>query len=966
MADIRGSTQADILVGTAQEDTISGFEQNDILYGLGGNDLLDGGAGDDTLVGGDGLDRLVGGAGNDTYYVSAGDGITETANNGFDRAFASGNFTLNQDADVQLLGYAAAPTTTDGILPAQSTTANVDIQLTGNNVAQRIEGAGGADVITAGRNSNALLSDSLAGFGGNDIYVVRNVADLIGDGGFTVDANGLVTGQTAGTSTNDIAYVSAGDLLAQGQAVATYTLNENSGIEVLSAQSQQGTELLSLTGSTSAETIIGNLGNNTLNGGGGVDTLIGLDGNDNYVVTSGTEVIVDTSGVDTITFATGAGALTSYNLGTSAANSANADVAIERIVLTDTTNNVVGNNAAQTLDASGLAAGIAATLNGGGGMDTLIGHAGNDTFIVNMDGETVTETSTASTADVLLYNGTSGGFNLTAGTRIETMAVANASGTRLASNGGTAGFYLVGSDISQSIFGAGGNDILDGDRGATTNSDTMYGGAGNDIYRVYAQSDVASEAQFDATGTLAGVAATRVDATGTDTIFTSADYSLAANATAAGVDAIENLTVANASATTGYVLTGSGIANQIVGASGNDTIDGGAGADTMIGLGGSDRYTVDNANDVIVEAVGGGSDRINFANNSNFAYVLSETAEVETINLGNGANNTSSGVVNVTGNAFAQAINGTDAAETINGGGGADTLSGGGGIDTYTVSDSLATIIDNQGANIINYNGATGGINVGNQVTVGTINATGAAATGSGVYLVGNNQVQTINGGAGADTLNGLGGADVLNGGAGDDVYRVYGGETLNENPNAGIDTVYTSVNYTLGDNLENLVAATQADQTTLVLQGNSLNNAVSGSNGNNVLAGAGGNDLLTGLGGADTFHFAAVGVANADIIADFNSAQGDKISLDAGVFVGGANGTTGFGPTLDGTEFQTGSIASGTGPTILYDQATGRLFFDSDGAGANAAQLFATVNPGTVLSANDFVITPAGTIPTP
>ncbi len=46
---------------------------------------------------------------------------------------------------------------------------------------------------------------------------------------------------------------------------------------------------------------------------------------------------------------------------------------------------------------------------------------------------------------------------------------------------------------------------------------------------------------------------------------------------------------------------------------GNDTINGGAGADTMTGLGGNDTYTVNEAGDVVVEAVGGGKDTINIA-----------------------------------------------------------------------------------------------------------------------------------------------------------------------------------------------------------------------------------------------------------------------------------------------------------------------------------------------------------------
>ena len=245
-----------------------------------------------------------------------------------------------------------------------------------------------------------------------------------------------------------------------------------------------------------------------------------------------------------------------------------------------------------------------------------------------------------------------------------------------------------------------------------------------------------------------------------------------------------------------------------------------------------------------------------------------------------------------------------------------------------------------------------------------------------GVYLVGNNQVQTIIGGNGNDILNGNGGlnggnGDTLQGGAGNDTYRVFNsnfnntatasaaGDQIVEGANAGTDTVFTSANYVLSANVENLSASDALLVTNLTLVGNTLANSIAGSNGNNVLVGGQGQDYLTGLGGADKFHFAETGANNADTIADFNSAQGDKISLDAGVF-------TGFGPTVDGSEFQLGTIATGTQATILYDQATGRVFYDADGAGAGAAVLFAQLLPGTTLSASDFEIAAAGSIPTP
>ena len=90
-------------------------------------------------------------------------------------------------------------------------------------------------------------------------------------------------------------------------------------------------------------------------------------------------------------------------------------------------------------------------------------------------------------------------------------------------------------------------------------------------------------------------------------------------ALAAGQE-IENLT---ATVGTGLTLTGNEFANTITGGDGNDIIDGAAGADTMIGGLGDDTYTVDDAGDVVTEAVAEGTDTVNTAIN----YTLGANVE---------------------------------------------------------------------------------------------------------------------------------------------------------------------------------------------------------------------------------------------------------------------------------------------------------------------------------------------------
>jgi Ca2+-binding RTX toxin-like protein len=72
---IIGTAQDDLLHGTGRDDIVRGFGGNDLLDGQSGSDELDGGAGDDVLDGGRDWDKLAGGAGNDVYLFRRGGGM---------------------------------------------------------------------------------------------------------------------------------------------------------------------------------------------------------------------------------------------------------------------------------------------------------------------------------------------------------------------------------------------------------------------------------------------------------------------------------------------------------------------------------------------------------------------------------------------------------------------------------------------------------------------------------------------------------------------------------------------------------------------------------------------------------------------------------------------------------------------------------------------------------------------------
>ena len=122
--------------------------------------------------------------------------------------------------------------------------------------------------------------------------------------------------------------------------------------------------------------------------------------------------------------------------------------------------------------------------------------------------------------------------------------------------------------------------------------------------------------------------------------------------------------------------------------------------------------------------------------------------------------------------------------------------------------------------------------------------------------LRGNAGVDSLFGGGGNDILNGGAGVDYMRGGGGDDRYFVFSvGEDVREELDAGIDTVFAGISYTLEANFENLTLLTSSTvgaDNDINGTGNAANNVLTGNAGSNVLDGKAGNDLLNGLEGND------------------------------------------------------------------------------------------------------------------
>ncbi|TAL21754.1 MAG: calcium-binding protein, partial [Nitrospirae bacterium] len=172
-------------------------------------------------------------------------------------------------------------------------------------------------------------------------------------------------------------------------------------------------------------------------------------------------------------------------------------------------------------------------------------------------------------------------------------------------------------------------------------------------------------------------------------------------------------------------------------------------------------------------------------------------------------------------------------------------------------TDTVQASIDyTLGANLENLT-LTGAANIsgtGNDLAntlTGNSGANHLIGLGGNDRLTGNDSDDTLDGGDGNDTLNGGLGADLMTGGLGNDVYVVdNAGDRVTENADEGADTVQSSIDYTLGANLENL---TLTGTARLNGTGNDLANTLTGNSGANHLIGLGGNDRLTGNDSDDT-----------------------------------------------------------------------------------------------------------------
>jgi len=295
--------------------------------------------------------------------------------------------------------------------------------LTGNSIANILDGGAGADV--------------LRGLAGGDSYFVDNLGDQV----FEAAGEGY-----------DIVY-----------AAASYALYAGQQIEVLGTIDNTAATAINLTGNEFDNYVTGNAGANTLDGGaGGFDQLWGRGGDDSYFV-DGNDYVVEYAGDgNDIVYAR-----SSFALGVG--------MSVESLGTVDNAATTAINLTGNALDNYVTGNAGANTLNGGGGSDILWGRGGDDSYFADMNDVVI---EYAGEGNDIVYAG--GNYTLVAGLSVELLGtVDNTATTAINLKGNELGNYVTGNAGANTIDGGAGADYLEGRGGADSFAFTTALGSGN-------------------------------------------------------------------------------------------------------------------------------------------------------------------------------------------------------------------------------------------------------------------------------------------------------------------------------------------------------------------------------------------------------------------------------------------------------------------------------------------------------
>ncbi|MEW6550984.1 MAG: hypothetical protein AB1389_02545 [Campylobacterota bacterium] len=457
---------------------------------------------------------------------------------------------------------------------------------------------------------------------------------------------------------------------------------------------------------------------------------------------------------------------------------------------------------------------------------------------------------------------------------------------------------VIGGVTTDSIIAQSGDDSLYGGKG----NDTIAPGLGDDLVDGGEGNDTVSYNQLVSSNAGAGVIVDLIAGTATGS----------GNDTLVNIENIEGSTFRD-------TLSGSNIANIILGGAGNDTIDGKSGDDSLYGEAGNDTVRSGDGSNYIDG--GTGTDTVDYSALTDTNGVTVRLLSPDAVTLGESWGDASS-------------AGGTDRLVSI------ENVIGSDYNDTFSGADNTNNTFDGRsGSDIVDYSSYTSnainanldegwviGQGTDKLINIEAIKGTDLLAFGD--TIIGSASVDnTIYGMAGNDTLKGVGGANSLYGGSGNDLIHSGTGNDLIDG-GTGTNTLSYEDVIAIGDATTTGVTVklydTNAQDTGKggIDTISNIQNLI-GTSKNDTLSGNLGVNTINGLGGTDTVDYSySLNAINANLltgVVDKGNSTADTI-LNIENIIGTSGNDTIIGSNVanvldggDGNDYFMGNAGNNT-----------------------------------------------------